>query len=571
MEKKDADKKNDDRKKDDDKQERRQERQRPSRRRRIESPILPIRSRATSRASPTTDKSPALRDAPPPGEQQQGEGQSGQPSDAESNPAQKRLEQAKQRMQEAQQKLDEAKREDAKEKQAEAIKELEQAKADLEEILRQLREEEMSRTLAMLETRFRKMLDQQVEVYEGTKRVDKTPQAERDRDDEIEAGRLSRKESQIATEADKALAVLREEGSAVAFPEAVDGDARRHGAGRRAAGPGQGGRRDARHRDRHHRGPRRDDRLAAKSPERHGAKEQAGPAPPSGEQDEPPLVDTLSELKMIRALQMRVNVRTERYAEMTKTEQTDKPELLEALKRLAEREAADPQGHARHRRGEESMSSMQSICRVRLAWLHCCAVALATGAAAEAAQSRPGQEFAQKASWKVPTPQSVRDLAMEWLATRELDARRCAPARNACGPAPRPTAPTRPCSTCCARRLRPPIRRPRSWWTFARSRVAQIALPDVGLADGRKDAARGAKQSAIGLRPLAGARVVVRRGGRAACRAEAGRRGRSGGAVVLSGRRASSHAWHASRAWRRFRGCWKTKPRFPSDSSRWRG
>jgi hypothetical protein len=51
------------------------------------------------------------------------------------------------------------------------------------------------------------------------------------------------------------------------------------------------------------------------------------------------LVDTLAELRMIRALQMRVNVRTERYAQMTKTEQADKPDLLEALKRLAEREA----------------------------------------------------------------------------------------------------------------------------------------------------------------------------------------------------------------------------------------
>ena len=101
------------------------------------------------------------------------------------------------------------------------MRELEQAKAELEEILRQLREEEMARTLAMLEARFRKMLDAQVEVYEGTKRLDKVAEAERDRDDEIEAGRLSRKEAQIAAEADKALAVLREEGSAVAFPEAV--------------------------------------------------------------------------------------------------------------------------------------------------------------------------------------------------------------------------------------------------------------------------------------------------------------------------------------------------------------
>ena len=46
----------------------------------------------------------------------------------------------------------------------------------------------------------------------------------------------------------------------------------------------------------------------------------------------------LAELKMIRALQMRVNLRTERYADLTKTEQTDTPELLDALKRLAERE-----------------------------------------------------------------------------------------------------------------------------------------------------------------------------------------------------------------------------------------
>ena len=139
-------------------------------------------------------------------------------------------------MKEAQQKLEEAKRTEAKEKQAEAIKELEQAKADLEEILRQLREEEMSRTLAMLEARFRKMLDQQVEVYEGTKRLDKVAEAERDRDDEIEAGRLSRKEAQISAEADKALAVLREEGSAVAFPEAVTEMRDRHGPDRRSAG-----------------------------------------------------------------------------------------------------------------------------------------------------------------------------------------------------------------------------------------------------------------------------------------------------------------------------------------------
>ncbi len=242
-------------------------------------------------------------------------------------------------MREAQQKLNEAKREDAKEKQAEAIKELEQAKADLEEILRQLREEEMSRTLAMLETRFRKMLGQQVEVYEGTKKVDKTPKAERDRDDEIEAGRLSRKESQIAAEADKALAVLREEGSAVAFPEAVTEmreDMEQVVARLAQAKTGevtQGIETDII--------AALEEMIASlqKAQKDMEQKNKQGQPPPSGEQDEPPLVDTLAELRMIRALQMRVNVRTERYAQMTKTEQTDKPDLLEALKRLAEREA----------------------------------------------------------------------------------------------------------------------------------------------------------------------------------------------------------------------------------------
>jgi hypothetical protein len=56
-----------------------------------------------------------------------------------------------------------------------------------------------------------------------------------------------------------------------------------------------------------------------------------------------PLVDMLSELKMVRALQMRVNSRTNRYAELLKdvddpVGQATDGELREALTRLAERE-----------------------------------------------------------------------------------------------------------------------------------------------------------------------------------------------------------------------------------------
>ena len=46
----------------------------------------------------------------------------------------------------------------------------------------------------------------------------------------------------------------------------------------------------------------------------------------------------LAELRMIRALQMRVNTRTARYSKMVEGEQADNAELVEALRRLAERE-----------------------------------------------------------------------------------------------------------------------------------------------------------------------------------------------------------------------------------------
>ncbi|MEX0977877.1 MAG: hypothetical protein WDZ48_03445 [Pirellulales bacterium] len=280
-------------------------------------------------------------DAPPvepPSQDEPPQGGGDKSEQSQQNPAQQRLEQAQKRMQEAQKKLEEAKRSDAADKQAEALRELERAKAELEEILRQLREEEMSRTLAMLESRFRKMLEAQIEVYEGTKRLDKVPQQQRDRDDEIEAGRLSRKEGEIAVEADKALEVLREEGSAVAFPEAVTEirddmlTVRDHLAEAKVGEITQGVEQDII--------AALEEMIAAlqKAQKDIENKNQQQPPNSDGGESETPLVDTLSELKMIRALQMRVNTRTKRYAEMTKTEQVDQPELLEALKLLGERE-----------------------------------------------------------------------------------------------------------------------------------------------------------------------------------------------------------------------------------------
>ena len=57
-----------------------------------------------------------------------------------------------------------------------------------------------------------------------------------------------------------------------------------------------------------------------------------------GKPGDPPLIDMLAEVKMIRALQMRVNKRTKRYSKMIDGEQADSAELFDALQRLAERE-----------------------------------------------------------------------------------------------------------------------------------------------------------------------------------------------------------------------------------------
>ena len=268
--------------------------------------------------------------------QGQGSGQGGPPQEDE-NSMGKRVEAARSHMEEARQKLEEARREGAVERQEEAIRELEQAKADLEEILRQLREEEIERVLAMLEARFLKMLQMQREVYEGTLRLDKVPGAERDHNHEIEASRLSSKEAQIVLETEKALALLREDGTAVAFPEAVE---------QMRADMQQVVQRLAQAKVGEITQAIDEDVIAAleemieafKKALEEAERRDRQPDRPPGEPEDPPLVDLLAELKMIRALQMRVNRRTEQYSKLIDGEQADTAELLEALGRLAQRQ-----------------------------------------------------------------------------------------------------------------------------------------------------------------------------------------------------------------------------------------
>lgn len=290
-----------------------------------------------------------------PGQGQQGQSQgqdqdqgqqnqpAGPPKQDEGNPARKRLEAAQERMREAQKRLDEAKRKDAVAEQEKAKEELEKAKAELERILRQMREEEVERVLALLESRFRKMLEIQVRIYEDTVRLDKVPEAERDLKIPIPAGKLASDERKLVVEADKALNLLLEEGSSVAFPETVSQ--------MRDDMQQVSSRLDAAKVESITQGIAQDIIAALqemiealqKAQKDLEQQKQQQRQPPPGQPQDMPLVDAIAELKMIRALQMRVNTRTVRYARLLDNAedpvgQATDQDLREALTKLAERQ-----------------------------------------------------------------------------------------------------------------------------------------------------------------------------------------------------------------------------------------
>ena len=263
--------------------------------------------------------------------------------DQQDNPARKRIEQAEQKMRDAQKKLEEAKRKESIEDQRQAKEELEKAKAELEEILRQLREEEIARTLAMLEARFKTMLEMQLKVYESTRRLDQVTVENRSEQFVVQAGKLAIDERKIAIEAQKALTLLEEEGSSVAFPATVE----------------------AMHEDMEQAANRladtkideitigiEEDIIAAleemiealqkAQQDAEKQKQQQQQQQPQQEQEKP-LVDAIAELKMIKALQERVNKRTVRYARLLEDDQdpvgqAESAELVDALKKLSERQ-----------------------------------------------------------------------------------------------------------------------------------------------------------------------------------------------------------------------------------------
>ena len=256
--------------------------------------------------------------------------------------AQQQLEKAVEKMRQAEKALEDAKRDQAAEQQRAAEEDLREAIDELEKILRQLREEEMQRELARLEARLKKMATMQSKVLEDTVTLASTPSSQRNRQTDLKAGELAFEEKKITLEADRALLLLREEGSSVAFPEVVrqirDDTARVADLLNETKIDiiSQGIQQDIL-------AALEEMILALQKAQRDLEEQQRqeqqppGSPPPSG-QSEQPLVESIAELKLIRTMQLRIQGTTRRYADLIDEGQNTAQDLLPVLRELAERQ-----------------------------------------------------------------------------------------------------------------------------------------------------------------------------------------------------------------------------------------
>jgi hypothetical protein len=277
--------------------------------------------------------SPPPSGSPPPNKQ-----------DAEAQQAAKKLQEAGYDQNSATDKIAKEQRDVAVKKQADAIKKMEEAKKKLEDLLRQMREEEIERVLAALLARCEKMLVMQQQVLLGTidtdarikQHADKKP----NQDNRVASLQLSDKEKEIVQEANKCIDILEAEGSAVAFPESFQQlrQDMMH-VQKRLELIDVGGLTQDLERDIIVQLKDMIDALkkAQEKPEPDDGK--PGKPGKSGKPPDPKLLELVQELKMIRALQKRVNDRTTTFGKrFDGQEQAADPQIVRELRILADRQ-----------------------------------------------------------------------------------------------------------------------------------------------------------------------------------------------------------------------------------------
>ena len=279
---------------------------------------------------------------PSEGQPSEGQPSEGQPSDSQpqQTPGREELERAKRDMERAIEQLKKKNRNAASDAQDDALANLQKAKEKLEEILKQLREEERERFLAMLEARFQKMLALQKIVNDETVKLDKTPEAERSGRHSTRSLQMARQEEAIAIEATKAITLLRDEGSAVAFPEAVEqmrDDMRI--VVTRLERTDLGELTQAVEKEIVEALEEMIDALQKEMEKSKDKDKKKDDQAKDSQQQDPALVDQLAELRMLRTLQLRINRRTKVLGRMVEGEQAQEEDILGQLQNLADRQA----------------------------------------------------------------------------------------------------------------------------------------------------------------------------------------------------------------------------------------
>jgi hypothetical protein len=272
------------------------------------------------------------------GDQQQ---QQQQANRQNQTPGRKQVEEAYPHEKRAEADLNKQDRKNASKNETKAIEELAKAIEELEKRLKQLREEEMLKTLAALEARCNRMLSMQIEVYENTKAihasVQKTADKKPEKADIQKSQQQASKEQEIVIEADKALELLKSEGSAVAFAtvlEEVKGDMQAVQRRLEATYVGP----DTQAIEEAIIAMLKDMIQALKKAQQDLQNQQQQQQQNNNNRANQRLIDLLAELRLIRAMQVQVNQRTVLYGKKYEGEQAGDAIIQAELRQLSQRQ-----------------------------------------------------------------------------------------------------------------------------------------------------------------------------------------------------------------------------------------
>jgi hypothetical protein len=240
---------------------------------------------------------------------------------------------------EAGQRLEKANKDAASEKQSEAIVKLMIVRDALETLLRQLRDNERTAILENLTMRCEKLLRMQQAIREEsdylTKEIAMREGGRTAREDEQKAQILAEREGLVIRELGRALDIVNEDGTAVAFAEVLSqltDDAK--AVQRRLAKIDLGRMTDSIQGD--VTTTLKEMIEALKKPEKD--KDQTAAPKPGAPVKQPPLVGRLTELKLIRSMQSRVNNRTVEYGKMYKGEEPENVAIRDEVRNLSDRQ-----------------------------------------------------------------------------------------------------------------------------------------------------------------------------------------------------------------------------------------